>query len=441
MVFQEPMSALNPLLCIGTQIAETVRLHTPATRAEATRRAAEALARVGLGSDASWLRRYPHELSGGQRQRVAIAMAIVLSPALLIADEPTTALDSTTQAQVLDILREIVQGSGMSLLLVSHDMAVMATMATRILVLERGRIVEQGPTESILRGPTSPYAQRLLAATRLRVRGARAATPAATAPLLEVRAVVRELPVPRRSPWSRAAPRRIVDAASLTVSRGETVGLIGESGSGKTSLLRLILALDRPQSGSVRLLGENFSAARGPRLRSLRRQIQIVFQDPYGSFDPEWPVERVIAEPLHLLDVQPTPAERRSKVAAVLASVGLSAADARRYPYEFSGGQRQRIAIARALICEPALIVCDEAVSALDLLVRAQILELLEELRRRSGVSYLFVSHDLNVVRAIADRVYVMFRGRIVEEGETDTVFSAPRHAFTAELIRSTLTK
>jgi len=443
MVFQEPMTALNPLLTIGAQIAETVRLHTAATRAEATRSAANALVRVGLGSDASWLARYPHELSGGQRQRVAIAMAIVLSPALLIADEPTTALDATTQAQVLGLLKEIVRDSGMSLLLVSHDMAVMAAMTTRLAVLERGRIVEQGPTTAVLEGPQSAYGRRLLDAARLEPRVARveAAVARAEAPLLEVSNIVREISLPRRSPWSRPLPRRIVDAVSLTVSRGEIVGLIGESGSGKTSLLRLILALDRPQSGSVRLSGEIFSSARGADLRRLRRQIQIVFQDPYGSFDPEWSVERVVAEPLNLLEVQPTQAERRSRVAAALLAVGLSPEDARRYPHEFSGGQRQRIALARALISEPALIVCDEAVSALDILVRAQVLALLEELRGRLGVSFLFVSHDLQVVRAIADRIYVMFRGRIVEEGETTAVFAAPRHAFTAELIRSTLTR
>jgi peptide/nickel transport system ATP-binding protein len=446
MVFQEPMTALNPLLTIGAQVGETVRLHTTATRGEAARRAAATLDRVGLGPDASWLARYPHELSGGQRQRVAIAMAITLSPALLIADEPTTALDSTTQAQVLALLKTLVRDSGMSLLLVSHDMAVMAATTTRLAVLEHGRIVEQGLTAEILQGARSPYARRLLDAARLAPRAAEArseggvSAPSSDAPLLEVRDVVREISLPRRSPWARPTSRRLVDAVSLTVSRGEIVGLIGESGSGKSSLLRLILALDRPQSGSVRLSGELFSSARGAHLRRLRRQIQIVFQDPYGSFDPEWTVERIVAEPLHLLDVQPTPGERRSKVSAALEAVGLSSHDARRYPHEFSGGQRQRIAIARALISEPALIVCDEAVSALDVLVRAQVLELLEELRARLAVSFLFVSHDLQVVRAIADRIYVMFGGRMVEEGDTRRVFAAPRHAFTAELIRSTLT-
>jgi peptide/nickel transport system ATP-binding protein len=461
-VFQEPMTALNPLLTIGSQVAETVRLHTACSRRVARGLASDALRRVGLEGDASWLARYPHELSGGQRQRVAIAMAIVLSPALLIADEPTTALDQIAQAQILDLLKNLVASSGMSLLLVSHDLGVIAATAGRVLVLERGRIVEEGATATVLRSPAAPYTRRLLAAARLAPLGAqggptsRPGSPptappsdmrvglrsrAGTAPLLEVRELVREYAAPRRHPWRAAAPRRAVDGVSLCVYPGETVGLIGASGSGKSTLARLILALEAPQSGSVQLLGEPFSTTRGPSLRRLRRAVQIVFQDPYGSLDPEWSVERIVAEPLHLLEIQPSPAERRAQVAAMLESVGLAATDAARHPHEFSGGQRQRMAIARALIGAPALIVFDEAVSALDVLVRAQILELLADLRRRFQVSYLFITHDLEVVRAVADRLYVMAAGRIVEEGPTERVFAAPRHAFTAELVQSDLAR
>jgi len=452
-VFQEPMTALSPLLDIGTQIAETVLLHTNASRGEARRLAGEALARVGLDGDAASLARYPHELSGGQRQRVAIAMAIVLSPALLIADEPTTALDTIAQAQILRLLEDLVSSSGMSLLLVSHDLAVIAATASRVIVLEQGRIVEQGATDTVLRTPSSPYARQLLEASRLAPLGTPGVPNASggpplglppqprTEPILDVRDLVREYPAPRRHLWRAAAPRRAVDAVSLSIYQGESVGLVGASGSGKSSLARLILALDQPQAGSVRLLGEAFSTPRGPSLRRLRRAIQIVFQDPYGSFDPEWTVARIVAEPLGLLEAPPSAAERRSMVADVLESVGLTASDAARYPHEFSGGQRQRIAIARALIVSPALIVFDEAVSALDVLVRAQVLRLLADLRRRFQVSYLFITHDLEVVRAIADRVYVMAAGRIVEEGPTPRVLESPQHPFTVQLVQSDLAR
>jgi len=256
--------------------------------------------------------------------------------------------------------------------------------------------------------------------------------------VLEVRDVVQEYPRRRRSLWRAAAPLRAVDDVSISVHAGETVGLVGESGSGKSSLLRVILALERPRTGEVRLFGDPFSSAQGASLRRLRRGIQAVFQDPYGSFDPEWSVEQLIAEPFYLLDSPPAAAERRRRVAAVLEQVGLPASDARRYPHEFSGGQRQRLAIARALITEPAVIAFDEAVSALDVLVRAQILELLAELSERLRLAYLFVSHDMNVVRSIADRIYVMQQGRIVEHGPTEEVFTSPRHAYTEALIAAT---
>ena len=438
-VFQEPMTALNPLMHIGDQVAETVRLHRSVSVAEARRTARETLDLVGLRGEQGALDRLPYELSGGQRQRVAIAMAVVLGPPLLIADEPTTALDVGTQAQVLRLLQELARTRRMGLILVTHDLAVVAQVTDRVAVMHRGEIVEQGATQQLRREFQPPYGRALLAAAELKPKRAAPPRPSPTQ-VLDVRGVVHEYPRRRRSLWRAAAPLRAVDGVSLTVHSGETVGLVGESGSGKSSLLRVILALERPQAGEVSMLGDVFSTAKGATLRRLRRGIQAVFQDPYGSFDPQWPVERLIAEPFYLLNSPPAAAERRRKVAMVLEHVGLSATDARRYPHEFSGGQRQRIAIARALITEPSVIAFDEAVSALDVLVRAQILELLAELAERLQLAYLFVSHDLNVVRSIADRIYVMRQGRIVEHGPTESVFTSPRHAYTEALIAATPT-
>jgi peptide/nickel transport system ATP-binding protein len=436
-VFQEPMSALNPLMCIGDQVAETVRLHRSVSAADARGVARETLDLVGLRGAQGALDRLPYELSGGQRQRVAIAMAVVLAPPLLIADEPTTALDVGTQAEVLRLLRELARTRNMGLILVSHDLAVVAQVTDRVAVMHQGEIVEQGATRQLLRHLQHPYGRALLAAANLPPKRAAASREFSPA-VLQVKDVVREYARRRRSLWQAATPLRAVDGVSLVIHAGETVALVGESGSGKSSLLRVILALERPQAGEVRLLGSALSTAKGAALRRLRRSIQVVFQDPYGSFDPQWSVERLIAEPFFLLDSPPAAAERRRKVATVLEQVGLSASDARRFPHEFSGGQRQRIAIARALIMEPSVIAFDEAVSALDVLVRAQILELLAALADRLKLAYLFVSHDLHVVRSIADRVYVMQRGRIVEHGSADKVFDAPHHAYTQALIAAT---
>jgi peptide/nickel transport system ATP-binding protein len=437
MVFQEPMTALNPLMPIAEQVAETARLHVPMSARQAAEAAREALDRAGLSGADGALDRYPHELSGGQRQRVAIAMATVLWPSLLIADEPTTALDAGAQAQILRLLEEFAHSRGQAVILVSHDLAVISQVTDRIAVMQGGKIIEQLATRDLTRQGHHPYTEALLAAARLEPKRVSPGI-AGSAPVLEVRDVVREYPVRRRSWRRRMPPFRAVDGVSLTVHAGETVGLVGESGSGKSSLLRTVLALDRPQSGEIRVLGERFPMAAAESLKRLRRSIQVVLQDPYGSFDPLWPVERLIAEPYHLLEAPPGAAERRTHIAAVLEQVGLSPGDARRYPHEFSGGQRQRIAIARALILNPAVIAFDEAVSALDVMVRAQILDLLADLARRSGLAYLFVSHDLNVVRSIADRVYVMQRGRIVEEGRTESVFGSPQHAYTRELLAAT---
>jgi len=424
MIFQEPLTALNPAMRIGAQVAEAIRLHTRLPRQEAAARAAEVLARVGLPAEVAPPSRYPHELSGGQRQRVAIAIAIAAGPALLIADEPTTALDVTTQAHIIALLRRLVVEDGMGLLLVSHDLAVVAEVADRIVVMKDGTLQEEGATAAVLAAPREAYTRALIASARhvpARV------TPKEGTPLLEVRGVTR-----------RHGALLAVDDASFTVGRGETVGLVGESGSGKTTLLRTILALDPPQAGDVLLAGESIVRARGKALKRLRRDIQAVFQDPGGSLDPRHRVGRIIAEPLHLLDTRIDTTERRRKVEQALGQVGLAGADADRFPHQFSGGQRQRIAIARALIVEPSLVVLDEAVSALDVSIRAGILDLLADLSARLGLSYLFVSHDLAMMRNVADRLVVLRQGRIVEQGRTADILARPAHAYTAELLAAT---
>jgi len=432
MVFQEPMTALNPLMSIGQQISEVLQLHRPRSARATRAHAQELLERVGLPAAEFGLERYPHQLSGGQRQRVAIAMAIALHPKLLIADEPTTALDVTTQAQILALLQRLAREEGCALLLVTHDLAVVAELADRVAVLRRGHLVEQGATQRVLTRPEHDDTARLLEHSLIQRLPHGRAVQHGT-PLLEVRQLVREY---RRGGglFKRASVLRAVDQVSLTVQPGETVGLVGESGCGKSTLLRAVLGLDRIQGGEILLQGQAFDG----RSTTQRRIVQIVFQDPYGSFDPRWKVWQLVAEPLHLLAEPPSPAQARERVATLLEKVGLKAADADRYPHQFSGGQRQRIAIARALITEPALVVLDEAVSALDVSIRAQILALLAALSRELGVAYLFVSHDMSVVRAITDRVYVMAKGRIVESGATQALFEAPQEAYTASLIAAT---
>jgi peptide/nickel transport system ATP-binding protein len=427
MVFQEPMTALNPLMRIGDQVGEALRIHAPLSRHAARRAARAVLHDVGLPDAEEFSQRLPHELSGGQRQRVAIAIAVANSPSLLIADEPTTALDVITQSQVLALLSGLARSRQMGLILITHDLAVMAQLADRVAVMEAGRIVDRGSTVESLNFSQVPYTRSLLRSSRLIPK--RVAAGASGPEVLQVADVVREYRRPRRS-WTHAPPPlRAVDHVSLTVNAGETVGLVGESGSGKTSLLRMILNLDRPQQGAINLFGP-----------ARNRPIQAVFQDPYGSFDPRWRVGRLIAESFHSMTVPPDASEIRRRVGMVLHQVGLSTEDAQRFPHEFSGGQRQRIAIARALIAEPSVIAFDEAVSALDVLIRDQILQLLAQLSSQSEVGFLFVSHDLHVIRAIADRVYVMQSGRIVEQGMTEAVFTSPQHAYTRALIAATPT-
>jgi peptide/nickel transport system ATP-binding protein len=434
-VFQEPMTALNPLMTIGAQVAETVRLHRDVSRREARQLAGETLERVGLPASRFPLDSYPHSLSGGQRQRVAIAMAIVLKPKLLIADEPTTALDVTTQAGILRLFRRLVREDGIGLILVSHDLAVIAETADRLAVMQAGRIVDHGPVAEVLQASQEPYTRTLLENT-VHVPERAAERRIGREPVLETRGVVREYAGPRRL-LGTGAPFRAVDGVSLQVFARENVGLVGESGCGKSTLLRTILGLDRAQAGEIRVFGQSFPTADRIEMLRLRRRIQVVFQDPFGTFDPRWRVRQLLAENFHLYESPLTRAEATGKVHRILERVGLASADAERFPHEFSGGQRQRIAIARALITEPAIIALDEAVSALDVSIRARILDLLAELSDRLGTSWLFVTHDLSVVRSIADRVLVMKDGRIVEEGATEDVFANPVHPYTIELLKA----
>ncbi|SDX29326.1 ABC transporter ATP-binding protein [Litoreibacter albidus] len=421
MVFQEPMTALNPVQTIGAQVAETILIHEPKTsKSEALERAKQALTRCELPADKFPLSRYPHELSGGQRQRVVIAMAIALQPKLLIADEPTTALDVTTQAEILALLARLVREDGMGLLLISHDLAVVSDMADRIVIMKDGAVVETGAAD-LHRTMTHPYTKALFAASGHQP--VRSAEPQEI-PLLQVQNATRDYTLPRRSLFGPVDTFRAVDGVSFEIKRGESLGLVGESGCGKSTLTRAILGLDPLQGGKILLDGEPVGPA-------VRRKMQVVFQDPYGSFNPRHKVGRLVAEPFHLLNRKATAEE----VDAALISVGLTPPDKHKFIHEFSGGQRQRIAIARALIIKPDLIVLDEAVSALDVSIRAQILDLLADLSDQFGLTYLFISHDLSVVRAITDRCLVMKAGKIVEEGATETLFTAPSHPYTRTLI------
>ncbi|WP_179155497.1 ABC transporter ATP-binding protein [Microbispora sp. GKU 823] len=430
---QDPATALDPVQPVGRQVAAVLRVHRLATRAQARARAVELLAEAGLRDAATTARQYPHELSGGMRQRVLIAIAMAARPRLLIADEPTSALDVTVERRILDHLDHVVATTGAAMLLITHDLGVVADRAQHVVVMSKGRTVEAGRTGQIRSGPRDAYTRRLLADVPALTGRRLAPAPPEAAVLLSVRGLGKSFPI-RTGPLRRRGTRNAVDGVDFDIPMGTTLGLVGESGSGKTTTARMILGLERPTAGSVRFAGEDVTAVRGEALRRLRRRVQLVYQNPYTSLHPRFTVEDLLTEPMRNHGVG-DPAGRAATVRALLDDVALPASLARRRAGELSGGQRQRVAIARALSLNPDLLVCDEPVSALDVTVQAQILELLARLQRERGLSYLFISHDLAVVRQVSHRIAVMRGGRIVEQGDTEQVFSSPRHPYTRELL------
>ncbi|WP_193368862.1 ABC transporter ATP-binding protein [Pelagibius marinus] len=433
MIFQEPMTSLNPLHTVEKQINETLFLHKGMSKDQARTRTLELLKLVGIPDAVKRLSAYPHELSGGQRQRVMIAMALANEPDLLIADEPTTALDVTIQAQILKLLKELQQKLGMALLLITHDLGIVRKMADKVCVMTQGEIVEQGNEEQIFENPQHPYTQRLLAAEPK----GRPLTAAPDAPVvMQGEDVKVYFPIKKGILKRTVDYVRAVDGISVTVRRGHTVGVVGESGSGKTTLGLALLRLLSSQ-GAIRFDGKTIQGLGSKELRPLRRSMQIVFQDPFGSLSPRLSVGQIVAEGLKIHGLGGNEEEREALIVEALNEVGLDPESRHRYPHEFSGGQRQRIAIARAMVLKPRFVVLDEPTSALDMSVQAQIVDLLRELQQRHNLAYMFISHDLKVVRALADEVIVMRDGKVVEQGRAEQIFDAPAEAYTQALMKA----
>ncbi|HEM8495268.1 microcin ABC transporter ATP-binding protein [Burkholderia multivorans] len=440
MIFQEPMTALNPLYTIGAQIAETIVLHDGVSAAEARKRAIALLARTGIAEPDRRVDSYAHQLSGGQRQRAMIAMALACRPRLLLADEPTTALDVTIRAQIVDLLlelqREEAEKRGMAILLITHDLNLVRRFAERVAVMERGRLVESGPVERIFAEPQHPYTQRLLNS-----RPQRAVAP--VMPIAPVLLDARHVSVqfarkrPGLAGWFGTTPVTAVSDVSVSVRQGETLGIVGESGSGKSTLAMALLGLQKTVDGDIQFQGRALSTYRGREQTALRANMQVVFQDPFSSLSPRHTIERIVGEGLELHRPDLTPDARRAKSVAVLREVGLDRTVLHRYPHEFSGGQRQRIAIARALVLEPRVLILDEPTSALDVSIQQQVLKLLANLQQKYNLGYVFISHDLEVIGAMAHRVAVMQDGMIVESGDVEQIFARPSHPYTQKLLKA----
>jgi microcin C transport system ATP-binding protein len=433
MIFQEPMTSLNPLHVVEKQICEVLIVHKGLSPRAARARALELLQLVHIPEPEQRLKSYPHQLSGGQRQRVMIAMALANEPDLLIADEPTTAVDVTVQAQLLTLLKELQARMRMAMLLITHDLRIVRKMASRVYVMYSGQMVESGPVDTVFDRPQHAYTQRLLAA---QPKGRPVGAPREAPVVMHGRDVKVWFPIKRGVLRHTVGHVKAVDGISLEVREGHTVGVVGESGSGKTTLGLALLRLQGSE-GSIQFEGQEIQALRAKALRPLRREMQIVFQDPFGSLSPRMSVGRIVGEGLEVHGVGRSPAEREAIIVQALQEVGLDPDSRHRYPHEFSGGQRQRIAIARAMVLKPRFIVLDEPTSALDMSVQAQIVDLLRELQARHRLTYLFISHDLKVVRALSDEVIVMRDGRVVEHGPAAQIFDSPREPYTRALIQA----
>ncbi|UEG50224.1 ABC transporter ATP-binding protein [Ferruginibacter lapsinanis] len=464
MIFQEPMTSLNPVFTCGYQVMEAIQLHQQLSAKEAKKKTIELFEKVKLPDPAAIIDRYPHQLSGGQKQRVMIAMAISCNPSLLIADEPTTALDVTVQKTILDLIKELQQQNGMSVIIITHDLGLVADVADKIIVMHKGQIVEQANAKNILTDPQHPYTKALLACRPgLHPKGERlplisdfletdpsslkqqkehaAINTTSNEIVLKVEHVKVYYPGKRTLFGKTPEPFKAVDDVSFTVSKGEIVGLVGESGCGKTTLGRAILHLQQVTSGSILLQEKNLSHLPKTALRNLRKDVQIVFQDPYGSLNPRLTIGEAILEPMTVHSLLANNKQRKEKVIELLEKVDLDAGFYDRYPHQFSGGQRQRICIARALALNPSFLVFDESVSALDVSVQAQVLNLINDLKQEFQFTGIFISHDLAVVRYISNRILVMNRGKIIEEGDADQVYFSPKMDYTKKLIDSILGK
>lgn len=465
MIFQEPMTSLNPVITCGQQVTETILLHKNVSNAQAKQQTVDLFEKVKLPNPASMYNRYPHQLSGGQKQRVMIAMAISCSPALLICDEPTTALDVTVQKEILNLIKSLQQQNNMGVIFISHDLGVVAEIADRIVVMYKGKVVEHGIRDAVIKTPQHPYTRALLAcrpalhtkgerlpvvsdflSTKAEVRSPRFEEHANVqtikqsnnqTPLLQVTGL--QVFYPAKKTWlgKVTAYTKAVNNVNLTVNEGEILGLVGESGCGKTTLGRAVLGLMQPTAGSVQFDGTELTTAKHKTWKALRKDMQIIFQDPYSSLNPRKTIGATIAEPLLVHKLYNTGKARKEKVMELLQKTGLSAEHYNRYPHEFSGGQRQRIVIARALALEPKFIVCDESVSALDVSVQAQVLNLLNDLKAVFGFTAIFISHDLSVIRYMSDRIAVMHNGIIEETGPTEELYNNPQTSYTRKLINS----